>query len=59
MAKMIRFIQTKNPKTQTWVEIDKKLGRISRSGKRNPYKNVLMYEGKKDKNGEYIFKMPK
>jgi len=56
---MIRFVQTKNPKTQTWVEIDKELGRINRSGKKKPYKNIPMYMGKKDENGDYIFKMPK
>ncbi len=57
---MIQFVQIKNPRSQTWTVIDKQFGKIIKSGKKKmPYKNILMYEGKKDENGNYIFKMPK
>ena len=60
MDKIMRFIQIKNPRSQTWTIIDKKLGKIIKSGKKKmPYKNILMYEGKKDENGNHILKMPK
>jgi len=55
-----RFVQLKNPGfgNPHWVKFDKKLVRICRSGKKKPYKNIPIYEGKKDENGNEIYRLP-
>ena len=49
------IVQLKNPRSQTYVKINKLFGKIITHGKKTPYKNVPIMS--RNKKGETTYKM--